>query len=55
MLLGASLITVLLVGTAIAAAFGVAATCGFDWIETIIQVALASSGSLRRCGTAHIA
>jgi hypothetical protein len=31
MLLGASLITLLLVRTAIAAAFGVAATRGFDW------------------------
>ena len=33
-----------LVGTAIAAALGVAATAGIDWLELIIQVALAAVG-----------
>jgi uncharacterized membrane protein YeaQ/YmgE (transglycosylase-associated protein family) len=33
-----------LIGTAIAAAIGVAATAGIDWIELIIQVALAAGG-----------
>jgi len=33
-----------LIGTAIAAALGVAATAGIDWIELIIQVALAAGG-----------
>ncbi len=33
-----------LVGTVIAAAFGVADTGGVDWIEWIIQVALAGAG-----------
>ncbi|MEV7089750.1 GlsB/YeaQ/YmgE family stress response membrane protein [Streptomyces sp. NPDC093085] len=33
-----------LVGTFIAAAFGVADTRGFDWIELIIQVGLAAVG-----------
>ena len=33
-----------LIGTGIAAAFGVANTPGFDWIELIIQVALAAAG-----------
>ncbi|MFE3602857.1 GlsB/YeaQ/YmgE family stress response membrane protein [Streptomyces sp. NPDC059096] len=33
-----------LVGTFIAAAFGVADTKGFDWIELIIQVGLAAVG-----------
>ena len=32
------------IGTAIAAALGVAATAGIDWIELIIQVALAAGG-----------
>jgi len=33
-----------LIGTAIASALGVAATAGIDWIELIIQVALAALG-----------
>jgi len=33
-----------LLGTALAAALGVAATAGIDWIELIIQVALAAVG-----------
>jgi uncharacterized membrane protein YeaQ/YmgE (transglycosylase-associated protein family) len=33
-----------LIGTAIAAVVGVAATAGIDWIELIIQVALAAVG-----------
>jgi uncharacterized membrane protein YeaQ/YmgE (transglycosylase-associated protein family) len=33
-----------LVGTLIAAAFGVAKTPGVDWIELILQVALAAGG-----------
>jgi len=33
-----------LVGTFIAAAFGVAKTPGVDWIELILQVALAAGG-----------
>jgi len=32
------------IGTAIAAALGVAATPGIDWLELIIQVALAAGG-----------
>ena len=39
-----------LVGTLIASALGVAATRGIDWIELIIQVALASL-SWRGCTT----
>jgi hypothetical protein len=33
-----------LIGTAIAFAIGVGATAGIDWIELIIQVALAAIG-----------
>ncbi|MFF5568299.1 GlsB/YeaQ/YmgE family stress response membrane protein [Streptomyces sp. NPDC012623] len=33
-----------LIGTAVAAAFGVADTKGFDWIELIIQIGLAAVG-----------
>ena len=33
-----------LIGTFIAAAFGVAKTPGIDWIELILQVALAAGG-----------
>jgi uncharacterized membrane protein YeaQ/YmgE (transglycosylase-associated protein family) len=33
-----------LVGTLVAAVFGVANTRGFDWLETIFQVALAAVG-----------
>ncbi len=33
-----------LIGTLIAAAFGVAKTPGVDWIELILQVALAAGG-----------
>ncbi|HLM22866.1 MAG TPA: GlsB/YeaQ/YmgE family stress response membrane protein [Propionibacteriaceae bacterium] len=33
-----------LIGTAIAAALGVAVTAGIDWIELIVQVALAALG-----------
>jgi uncharacterized membrane protein YeaQ/YmgE (transglycosylase-associated protein family) len=33
-----------IIGTLIAAAFGVANTPGFDWIELILQVALAALG-----------
>ncbi|RDG33268.1 GlsB/YeaQ/YmgE family stress response membrane protein [Streptomyces corynorhini] len=33
-----------LIGTAIAAGFGVADTKGIDWIELIIQIALAAVG-----------
>lgn len=33
-----------LIGTLIAGAFGVADTRGFDWIEHIIQIALAGAG-----------
>jgi uncharacterized membrane protein YeaQ/YmgE (transglycosylase-associated protein family) len=33
-----------LVGTAIARALGVSDTNGFDWIELIIQIALAAAG-----------
>ncbi|GFH34485.1 GlsB/YeaQ/YmgE family stress response membrane protein [Streptomyces pacificus] len=33
-----------LVGTAVAAAFGVADTKGVDWIEWLIQIALAAGG-----------
>ncbi|MFJ5100808.1 GlsB/YeaQ/YmgE family stress response membrane protein [Streptomyces sp. NPDC088554] len=33
-----------LIGTAVAAGFGVADTKGFDWIELIIQVGLAAAG-----------
>jgi uncharacterized membrane protein YeaQ/YmgE (transglycosylase-associated protein family) len=33
-----------LIGTAIASAIGVGATAGIDWIELIIQVALAAVG-----------
>jgi uncharacterized membrane protein YeaQ/YmgE (transglycosylase-associated protein family) len=32
------------IGTAIARAFGVATTTGFNWIELLIQVALAAIG-----------
>lgn len=42
-----------LVGTAIAAAFGVAATRGLDWIEMIIQVALAAIGVAIMAGLYH--
>lgn len=42
-----------LVGTAIAAAFGVAATRGLDWIEMIIQVALAAIGVAIVAGLYH--
>ena len=42
-----------LVGTAIAAALGVAATRGFDWIEMIIQVALAVIGVAIVAGLYH--
>jgi uncharacterized membrane protein YeaQ/YmgE (transglycosylase-associated protein family) len=42
-----------LVGTAIAAAVGVAATRGFDWIEMIIQVALAAIGVAIVAGIYH--
>ena len=42
-----------LVGTAIAAAFGVAATPGFDWTEMIIQVALAAIGVAIVAGIYH--
>jgi hypothetical protein len=41
------------VGTAIAAAFGVAATRGLDWIEMIIQVALAAIGVAIVAGLYH--
>ncbi len=33
-----------LIGTAIAGALGVAQTAGIDWIELIIQIALAAGG-----------
>jgi uncharacterized membrane protein YeaQ/YmgE (transglycosylase-associated protein family) len=42
-----------LVGTAIAAAFGVAITRGLDWIEMIIQVALAAVGVAVVAGLYH--
>jgi uncharacterized membrane protein YeaQ/YmgE (transglycosylase-associated protein family) len=42
-----------LVGTAIAAALGVAATAGIDWIELIIQVALAAVGVSVVAGIYH--
>jgi uncharacterized membrane protein YeaQ/YmgE (transglycosylase-associated protein family) len=42
-----------LIGTAIAAAFGVAATRGIDWIELIIQVALAAIGVAIVAGFYH--
>jgi uncharacterized membrane protein YeaQ/YmgE (transglycosylase-associated protein family) len=42
-----------LVGTAIAAAFGVAVTPGLDWIEMIIQVALAAIGVAIAAGVYH--
>ena len=42
-----------LLGTALAAAFGVAATRGFDWIEMIIQVALAAIGVSVVAGMYH--
>ena len=42
-----------LVGTAIAAALGVAATRGFDWIEMITQVALAAIGVAVVAGLYH--
>src|SRR3982750_2769713 len=42
-----------LVGTAIAAAVGVAATTGVDWIELIIQVALAAVGVSLVAGLYH--
>ena len=42
-----------LVGTAIAAALGVAATRGLDWIEMIIQVALAAIGVAVLAGFYH--
>jgi len=42
-----------LVGTAIAAAAGVAATAGVDWIELIIQVALAAVGVSLVAGLYH--
>ena len=42
-----------LVGTAIAAALGVAATRGLDWIEMIIQVALAAIGVAVVAGLYH--
>ena len=42
-----------LVGTAIAAAFGVAVTRGVDWIEMIIQVALAAIGVAIAAGLYH--
>ena len=42
-----------LVGTAIAAALGVAATRGFDWSEMIIQVALAAIGVAVVAGLYH--
>jgi len=42
-----------LVGTAIASALGVAATPGIDWIELIIQVALAAIGVSVVAGIYH--
>jgi uncharacterized membrane protein YeaQ/YmgE (transglycosylase-associated protein family) len=42
-----------LVGTAIAAAAGVAATAGVDWIELVIQVALAAVGVSLVAGLYH--
>lgn len=42
-----------LLGTAIAAAIGVAATRGIDWIEMIIQVALAAIGVAIVAGLYH--
>jgi uncharacterized membrane protein YeaQ/YmgE (transglycosylase-associated protein family) len=42
-----------LVGTAIAAALGVAATRGLDWIELIIQGALAAIGVAVVAGLYH--
>ncbi|HLM20098.1 MAG TPA: GlsB/YeaQ/YmgE family stress response membrane protein [Propionibacteriaceae bacterium] len=42
-----------LVGTAIAAAVGVAATAGIDWLELIIQVALAAVGVSVVAGIYH--
>ena len=42
-----------LVGTAIAAALGVAATPGIDWIELIMQVALAAVGVSVVAGIYH--
>jgi uncharacterized membrane protein YeaQ/YmgE (transglycosylase-associated protein family) len=42
-----------LVGTAIAAAVGVAATAGIDWLELIIQVALAAIGVSVVAGIYH--
>ena len=42
-----------LIGTAIAAAFGVAATRGIDWIELITQVALAAIGVAIVAGFYH--
>jgi uncharacterized membrane protein YeaQ/YmgE (transglycosylase-associated protein family) len=42
-----------LVGTAIAAAFGVAATRGIDWIGLIVQVALAAIGVAIVAGLYH--
>ena len=42
-----------LVGTAIAAALGVAATPGIDWLELIIQVALAAVGVSVVAGIYH--
>ena len=42
-----------LVGTLIASAFGVAVTRGIDWIELIIQVALAAIGVSIVAGMYH--
>jgi uncharacterized membrane protein YeaQ/YmgE (transglycosylase-associated protein family) len=42
-----------LVGTAIAAALGVATTTGIDWLELIIQVALAAVGVSVVAGIYH--
>ena len=42
-----------LVGTALASVFGVAVTRGIDWIELIIQVALAAIGVAIVAGLYH--
>jgi hypothetical protein len=42
-----------LIGTLIASALGVAATRGIDWIELIIQVALAAIGVSIVAGMYH--
>jgi uncharacterized membrane protein YeaQ/YmgE (transglycosylase-associated protein family) len=39
-----------LIGTAIAAALGVASTGGIDWIELIIQIVLAAAGVIAVTG-----